>query len=129
MNQVMGICDAYLFPEGAQIVVFQRVVGPAIVPGFEPDDAVVVQGLPRSQTIFAELSRLLDDRDWFGGAHVSLADLMVGPQLELYSRAPEWQELTAGRDNLVRWLERIEARPSMRATLWEKLPERIAQAA
>jgi glutathione S-transferase len=130
MNQVMGICDAYVFPEGARIIVFQRVIGPAIVPGFVPDEAAIEAGLPRSHVIFAELSRLLGESDWFGGPQVSLADLMIGPQLELYSRTPEWAGLTEGRGNLRDWLSRLEARPSMQRTLWERLPERIqAQAA
>jgi len=126
MNQVMGICDAYLFPEGARVIVLQRVIGPAIIPGFTPDEAAIVQGMPRSHTIFAELSRLLGEREGFGGNGLSLADLMIGPQLELYSRTPEWAELTADRVNLRTWLDRLEGRPSMRATLWERLPERIA---
>ncbi|HEU4958855.1 MAG TPA: glutathione S-transferase family protein [Sphingomonas sp.] len=129
MNQVMGICDAYLFPEGARIVVFQRVVGPAIVPGFEADEASIRAAMPRSHTIFAELSRLLGDRQWFGGAGISLADVMIGPQLELYRRTPEWAELTGERPNLARWLDRLEARPSMQATLWEQLIERLFEAA
>jgi glutathione S-transferase len=62
-------------------------------------------------------------------AEPSLADLMLGPQLELFSRAPEWHELTADRPNLREWLTRIEARPSMRATVWEALRERVAEAA
>lgn len=129
MNQTMGICDAYLFPEGARVIVFQRVIGPAIVSGFAPDEAAIAEGMPRSHTIFAELSRLLRKREWFGGDVLSLADLMIGPQLELYSRTPEWAELTAGRENLRTWLQRLETRPSMQATLWERLPERIAAAA
>lgn len=129
MNQLMGICDAYLFPESARIVVFQRVVGPAIMPGFATDEAAVRAAMPRSHTVFAELSRLLDGRDWFGGGAISLADLMIGAQLELYRRAPEWAELTAKRANLARWLDRIEARPSMQATLWERLIERLFEAA
>lgn len=126
MNQIMGVCDAYLFPEGARVIVFQRVIGPAIVPGFAADEAAIAAGLPRSHVIFAELSRLLGTGEWFGGEALSLADLMIGPQLELYSRTPEWAELTAGRENLRAWLDRIEARPAMQATLWERLPERIA---
>jgi glutathione S-transferase len=126
MNQIMGVCDAYLFPEGARVIVFQRVIGPAIVPGFAADEAAIAAGMPRSHVIFAELSRLLGTRDWFGGEALSLADLMIGPQLELYSRTPEWAELTAGRENLRAWLDRIEARPAMQTTLWERLPERIA---
>ena len=126
MNQVMGICDSYLFPEGARIIVFQRVVGPAIIPDFETDECAIAEGLPRSHTIFSELTRLLGDRSWFGGEDISLADLMVGPQMELYSRTPEWLELTAERPNLVTWLDRLEARPAMQATLWERLSERLA---
>jgi glutathione S-transferase len=129
MNQAMGICDAYLFPEGARVIVFQRVIGPAIVPGFASNEAAIAEGMPRSHTIFAELSRLLGERAWFGGESLSLADLMIGPQLELYRRTPEWTELTAGRENLRTWLDRLEARPSMQVTLWERLPERIAAAA
>jgi glutathione S-transferase len=129
MNQVMGICDAYLFPEGARVIVFQRVIGPAIVPGFTPNEAAIAEGMPRSHIIFAELSRLLGTHEWFGGEALSLADLMIGPQLELYSRTPEWAELTAGRENLRTWLARIEGRPAMQATLWERLPDRIAAAA
>ena len=126
MNQAMGICDAYVFPEGARVIVFQRIIGPAIIPGFVPDEAAILEGMPRSHTIYAELSRLLGTREWFGGDALSLADLMIGPQLELYSRTPEWAELTATRENLRIWLDRLEARPSMQATLWERLSERIA---
>ena len=128
MNQQIGVCCDYLFPESARTIVFQRVIGPALL-GIQPDDAAVATTMPRSHTIFAELSRLLGDQPWFGGAQPSLADLMLGPQLELFSRAPEWSELTWERPNLQRWLAQIEARPSMQATLWERLLEQVAEAA
>ena len=126
MNQCIGICDCYLFPEAAAPVVFQRVVGPAIA-NLVPDEAVVAAAMPRAEVIFAELSRLLGDQTWFGGDTVSIADLLIGPQLELFSRAPEWLPLTHDRANLRDWLIRIEARPSMAATVWECLPELIAR--
>lgn len=126
MNQAMGICDAYLFPESARIVVFNRVVGPALVPEFEPDEEAIAAAMSRSHVIFAELSRLLDNNPWFAGDALSLADLMIGPQLELYRRAPEWAELVEGRENLSQWLDRLEARPAMQATLWERLGETVA---
>lgn len=130
MNQVIGICECYLFPECVRIVAFQRVVGPAIVPGFETDESAIAAAMPRSIEIVGELSRLLGEREWFGGEHLSLADLMIGPQLEFLSRTPEWSQLTLGRENLVFWLARMEARPSMQVTLWERLPDKItAQAA
>ena len=129
MNQAIGICDAYLFPEAARTIVFQRVVGPAIFPGFEPDDEAVRAGMPRAHTIFAELSRLLGGDAWFGADRPCLADLMVGAQLELFARAPEWAELTGDRPNLATWLERVEALSGQRATVWEALAQRFAPAA
>ena len=125
MNQGIGLCDCYLFPEAAGPIVFQRVIGPAVAK-LVPDEAVIRAALPRSHVIFAELSRLLGDRQWFGGDSPSLADLMLGPQLELFRRAPEWTELTAERANLPAWLDRIEARPAMQAVVWERLPALLA---
>jgi len=127
MNQVIGICDAYLFPEAARVIVFHRVIGPAVFPGMEPDLDAIAEAMPRAHTIFAELSRLLGNRAWFGGPSISLGDVMLAGQLELFSRTPEWTELTEGRENLVRWLARIEARPAFQATLWERLPDRFAE--
>ena len=81
----------------------------------------------RVRTIFSPNCRgLLGERAWFGGDAPSLADLMLGPQLEMFARAPEWAELTGNRANLCTWLDRLEARPAMQATLWEALPARIA---
>jgi len=42
--------------------------------------------------------------------------------------APEWPALVAPHRNLVAWLARIEARPSLQATTWERVSE-MAQAA
>ena len=129
MNQAIGICDAYLFPESARIVVFQRVVGPAIIPGFQADEAVVQSGMARSHTVLAELSRLLGSDPWFGGDAPCLADLMLAGQLELFARAPEWRELTLERPNLLAWLDRVETLEGQKATTWEALARRLAPAA
>ena len=125
MNQCIGICDSYLFPEVASDIVFQRVVGPAVL-SLQPDEAIVAAAMPRAQVIFAELARQLADRAWFGGDDISIADLMLGAHLEMFRRAPEWAALIDSRANLPAWLDRIEARPAMQATVWEKLPARIA---
>ncbi len=46
---------------------------------------------------------------------------MVAPHFDFFAKTPEWQELTADHANLVDWLARMEARPSLRATTWEKV--------
>jgi glutathione S-transferase len=120
MDQVMNINDWYLFQGCANIIVFQRVIGPMFL-NLTPDLETIAEAMPRARVVLRELANLLDDKPWFGGDRLSLADLLVGPQLELFARAPEWQELVAETPNLAGFLARIEARPSMQATQMEKL--------
>lgn len=122
MDQVMNINDWYLFQGCANIIVFQRVIAPMLM-GLSPDLEVIAEAMPQARKVFTELSRLLGDKPWFAGNDFSLADLAVGPQLELFARAAEWRELVADAPNLADYLARVEARPSMRATLMETLIE------
>jgi len=59
---------------------------------------------------------------------MSLADLLVAPQLDLLAQTPEWATLTADARNLVAWLERMNERASIKATTWERAAE-MARAA
>jgi glutathione S-transferase len=120
MDQVMNINDWYLFQGCGNVITFQRIVRPMLF-GQPTDEDAVREAMPRGHVVFAELSRLLGDQPWFGGAAVSLADLMVAPQLDFFAKTPEWQELTVDRSNLVNWLARAETRPSLKATTWEKV--------
>jgi glutathione S-transferase len=54
---------------------------------------------------------------------MSLADLLIAAQLDLLAQTPEWVRLTADAPNLVAWLERMNERPSMKATTWERAAE------
>jgi glutathione S-transferase len=59
--------------------------------------------------------------DYFGGDSPSLADVIIAPQLDFFSATPEWSPLTAKNLHLARWMERMHSRPSMRATVWERV--------
>ena len=59
---------------------------------------------------------------------VSLADLLLAPAVAFFTGTPEWTELGAPHANLAAWLARMEARPSMQATTWERVSE-MAKAA
>jgi len=48
---------------------------------------------------------------------------LVAPQLALSAKTSEWATLAADARNLVAWLERMNERPSMKATTWEKAAE------
>jgi glutathione S-transferase len=124
MNQFIGINDWYLFPQVARIIVFQRIVGPVIM-GTTPDEAVCAAAVPDAERCLAELDRLLGDQPFLAGGQLSLADLLLAPQLVYLAATPEGANIMAG-SKLKAWLERMEARPSMQATL---PPEPLRKAA
>ena len=125
MDQVMNIVDWYLFQGCGNIITFQRVVRPMLF-GQPADEAAVLEAMPRAHVVFAELARLLGGAPWFGGDHISLADLMVAPHFDFFAQTPEWQDLTARHPDLVGWLARAESRPSLRATTLAKIKEMAA---
>jgi len=127
MDQVMSICDWYLFQGCNNIIGFQRIVRPRLL-GLPSDEAAIAEAMPRGHVVMAELSRLLGNNTYFAGAHVSLADMLVAPHVDFLSQTPEWEPLTAGRANLPAWLARMNGRESLRATTWERVAE-MAKAA
>ena len=122
MDQVMNICDWYLFHGVGNVIGFQRIVGPMLM-GLTPDEAVIAAALPQANQVFKELARLLGDQPFFAGEAVSLADLIVAPQMDFLAVTPEWGLLTKDILALGAWLDRMRARPSFQATTWEKVAE------
>jgi glutathione S-transferase len=127
MDQVMNINDWYLFQGVGNVIIFHRVIGPRLM-GLTPDEAAIAAAMPKARTVFNELARLLGEQSYFAGDAISLADLMVAPAVSFFTATPEWTELGVPHQNLVAWLARMEARPSMQATTWQRLSE-MAQAA
>ncbi len=120
MDQVMNINDWYLFQGVGNVIVFHRIVGPRVL-GLAPDEQAVAAAMPRAHAVFQELARLLGDRPYFAGTEVSLADLLVAGPIDFFAETPEWAVLSAPHRNLVAWLGRMNARPSLRATTWERV--------
>jgi glutathione S-transferase len=63
----------------------------------------------------------LADGAFFVGESITLADVLLAPQLDFFAATPEWEPLTAHSPNIRRWLDRMNARPSMLATTWERV--------
>jgi glutathione S-transferase len=124
MNQVIGINDWYLFPLVARVIVFERIVGPALF-GKAPDEAAIAAALPDAQLCLGELDRLLGDQIYLAGDELSLADVLLAPQVYYLGATPEGASILAGTA-LRRWLDRVGERPSMQATL---PPEPLRKAA
>jgi glutathione S-transferase len=127
MDQVMNVNDWYLFQGVGNVIIFHRVIGPQLM-GLKPDEPAIEAAMPKARTVFAELARLLGDQSFFTGEGISLADLLVAPAVAFFTLTPEWAELGAPHANLAAWLARMEARPSMQATTWERVSE-MAKAA
>jgi glutathione S-transferase len=120
MDQVMNINDWYLFHDVGNVIIFHRVVGPKVM-GTTPDEEAIEAAMPKAHVVFGELARLLAQQTYFAGDTLSLADLMVAPAVAFFTLTPEWSVLGAPHANLVAWLARMQARPSMQATTWERL--------
>jgi glutathione S-transferase len=122
IDQLMNVNDCYLFQGVGNVIGFQRIVGPKLM-GLKPDEAAIAAAMPKAHVVFGALARELGGGNYFGGESLSLADVLIAPQLDFFAATPEWPELTAKTPNLVRWLDRMNGRPSMRMTTWERVSE------
>jgi len=127
MDQVLNICDWYLFQGVCNVIGFQRIVAPKLL-GMPTDEAAISACMPKAQTVFQELSRLLGDNRYFAGNEISLADILAASHIDFLTVTPEWEPLVARFPNIVAWLERMNSRPSMKATTWERVAA-LAEAA
>jgi glutathione S-transferase len=127
MDQLMNITDWYLMPQVSATITFNRVVAPRF--NRPVDEEKVAQSIPNARICVGEISRLLDGHRWMAGDEISLADLLLAAHLSMFAQAPEGAQILQAHENLSEWLTRIEARPSMKATTWDRLLERVAAAA
>jgi glutathione S-transferase len=120
MDQLMNINDWYLFQGVANVIGFHRIIRPRLM-GLDADEDAIAAAMPKAHVVFGELSRLLDRGPYFVGESITLADLILAPQLDFFVATPEWEPLTANFPTIRQWLDRMNARPSMRATTWERV--------
>ena len=120
MDQLMNVNDWYLFQGVGNVIGFQRVVGPKLM-GLTPDEAAIAAAMPKAHAVFDQLARELGDNRYFAGDQVTLADILLASHLDFFREIPEWAPLAGPHPNLVAWLERMNARPSMVATTWERV--------
>lgn len=125
MDQVMGISDWYLFTGVVGVIGFQRMMAPRIF-GTPPDETAIAAAMPKAHLVFGTLDRALASQDYFAGDAISLADMIVAPQVDIMSRLPEWQALTANTHALTAWHKRMVARLSLQRTSWERIETMVA---
>lgn len=126
MNQVMGIVDAYVMSSMTSGIGWPRIMCPRL--GLPVDEAAIAAAVPPSQVCMSALDAIIGDQVFMAGATLSLADLMLLPHLDFLLQSPEGRDLLAGAPRLAAWLERMRARPSVRATDPDKLMAAAAAA-
>ena len=92
MNQIIGINDWYFFPKWRR----RRLPARWSVrrcSAWRPTKPVA--GLSEARTCFAELDRLLGEQRFLAGEQVSIADLMLAPQIDFLAATPEGKALLA----------------------------------
>jgi len=124
MNQIIGVNDWYFFPKVAAVIVFYRIVGPVLM-GITPNESAIADALPMARTCVGELERLLGEQQFFVGDRLTIADLMLAPQLDFFLATNEGRSVLEGT-RLADWLARMNQRPSMQHT---QRPENLRVAA
>lgn len=114
MNQIMGINDWYFFPLVGRAIVFNRIVGPKLL-NLPCDEAAVAAAVPEGRRCIGELERLIGEQRFLAGEQLTLADVLLAPQLDFFAATPEGASMLSGT-RLSKWLARMNARPSMAAT-------------
>jgi glutathione S-transferase len=119
MNQIVGITDWYVMPDISAGICFGRLIAPLI--GRPVDEARIADSVPRATVCIDEIARLLGDQPFMAGDAVSIADLILAPHLALFGETPEGKPMFQRNPNLVAWVQRMDERPSMINTTWERL--------
>jgi glutathione S-transferase len=117
MNQLAGISDCYVFSQVSAKITYQRLVVPMF--GGTADEAVIAAAKPDAANCVRVIEGLMGDT-YLVGDEISIADLMLAPHISYLSATPEGREIMKD-GKLQRWIERMEARPSMQNTELQKL--------
>jgi glutathione S-transferase len=121
MDQIIGIVDWYVMPFVTVGISAERIMS-KLFWGREPDEAKIGAALPNARVCVRELERLKDGAPFLAGDQLSIADLMLVPQLDFFAATPEGRDLLEGT-SLLGWLEKMQARDSFQATTVERLAE------
>ena len=119
MDQLISIGLCYVTTTISGAISFPRRVAPLL--GLEVDDSAVEAALPAARSTMTEIARLLGDQPFMAGDALSLADLMLVPHLAFLADYYEGRALLAAQPNIYAWRARMETRPSMAATEWDRL--------
>ena len=118
MNQIVGVVDWYIFQQVTAVISYNRLLAPLL--GQTTDEDAIAAAVPNAVRCLDALERLRGTSRFLVGEAISIADLMLAPQLAVFATIPEGERLLRGRP-LADWLTMMNERSSMRATTREQL--------
>jgi len=124
MNQAIGINDWYLFKSVGAGIVFNRLIAPMF--GMPSSEEAVVAALPDARLCVRTLDEMLGDKPFLAGDAISLADLHIGPHLDMLSDCPKEGAELLGPTRLPAWLARLRERPSFQRTTMQQIAANAA---
>jgi glutathione S-transferase len=125
VNQLVGIADSYVRPLISGAISFERVVVPLVLGG-TPNEEKIKAALAEAGICIGAIEALMAE-PFLAGDSLSLADLMLAPHLSYFAMTPEGRAMMGER--LKGWIARMEGRPSMQATTFEKMRAMIPKVA
>ena len=114
VNQITGLLDSYAYRAMVWDVYVERVDVPN--EGGVSDEEKIAAGLKTAGICLTALEGIMGQGDYLAGLAVTLADLHAAPMFECLLGAPEGAALLERHPALVRWWDRMAARPSLTAT-------------
>ncbi len=114
VNQITGLLDSYAYRAMVWDVYVERVDVPN--EGGVSDEEKIAAGLKTAGICLTALEGIMGQGDYLAGPRVTLADLHAAPMFECLLGAPEGAALLERHPALVRWWDRMAARPSLTAT-------------
>lgn len=121
MDQIIGIVDNYVRPHVSGGIGFNRIVRPKF--GMPVNEEEVSAAIPHARICVEAVAEIAGDQSFVTGETLSLADLMLAPHFAFFRCTLEGAEMLGRHPALLDWIERMEARPSMQRTEWERLLE------
>lgn len=115
MNRAIAVSESYAY--GAMIT--RTFIPRAVVPmlGGNTDESVIEAAKPDVALAAGVLDGYLTGRDYLAGDAPTLADFFALPVLHYLSQIPEGRAVLSGAPALTSWLQRMNARESVKTTM------------
>jgi glutathione S-transferase len=96
-------------------IIIERLVAPGR--GQAPRRAQIAAKLEASRVAYAFFESMLDDKEFFAGHALSLADLYLLPPIDFMAYTPEGKEQMNAAPRISAWLQRMRERESAKIVL------------